>query len=74
MPPKAKKGAEKGKGGEEEREDPLQAVVSLSVILMGGNREDAPSESNRADYYLWHEIDSDRFVRDEVQTFHDRET
>lgn len=27
MPPKGKKGQDKGKGGEEEREDPLQAVV-----------------------------------------------
>lgn len=27
MPPKGKKDQNKGKGGEEEREDPLQAVV-----------------------------------------------
>ena len=27
MPPKGKKGQDKGKSGEEEREDPLQAVV-----------------------------------------------
>jgi hypothetical protein len=29
MPPKGKKGADKGKSGEEERDEPLQAVVSL---------------------------------------------
>jgi len=28
MPPKGKKGTEKGKTGEEERDEPLQAVVS----------------------------------------------
>lgn len=31
MPPKGKKGQEKGKSGEEERDEPLQAVVCLVV-------------------------------------------
>lgn len=31
MPPKGKKGQEKGKSGEEERDEPLQAVVSCAM-------------------------------------------
>jgi len=33
MPPKGRKGQEKGKPSEEERDEPLQAVVSLDVSL-----------------------------------------
>jgi len=31
MPPKGKKGQDKGKSGEEERDEPLQAVVSYAI-------------------------------------------
>jgi hypothetical protein len=31
MPPKGKKGQDKGKSGEEERDEPLQAVVSSAM-------------------------------------------
>jgi translation initiation factor eIF-2B subunit epsilon len=34
MPPKGKKGQDKGKAGEEEREDPLQAVVWLMAHVV----------------------------------------
>jgi translation initiation factor eIF-2B subunit epsilon len=33
MPPKGKKGQDKGKSGEEERDEPLQAVVRLMMRL-----------------------------------------
>jgi translation initiation factor eIF-2B subunit epsilon len=33
MPPKGKKGQENGKSGEEEREEPLQAVVSAAMRM-----------------------------------------
>jgi translation initiation factor eIF-2B subunit epsilon len=33
MPPKGKKGQDKGKSGEEERDEPLQAVVSSMMRL-----------------------------------------
>ncbi|KAI1530923.1 GCD1 Nucleoside-diphosphate-sugar pyrophosphorylase [Pyrenophora tritici-repentis] len=33
MPPKATKGQQKGKSGEEERDEPLQAVVSSAMRL-----------------------------------------
>lgn len=33
MPPKGKKGQEKGKSSEEERDEPLQAVVSSAMRL-----------------------------------------
>jgi len=33
MPPKGKKGQDKGKSGEEERDEPLQAVVSFAPRL-----------------------------------------
>jgi hypothetical protein len=33
MPPKGKKGADKGKPGEEERDEPLQAVVRCEMRL-----------------------------------------
>lgn len=33
MPPKGNKGQNKGKSGEEERDEPLQAVVRLRNVL-----------------------------------------
>lgn len=33
MPPKGKKGQDKGKSGEEERDEPLQAVVGCAMHL-----------------------------------------
>jgi hypothetical protein len=37
MPPKGKKGQDKGKSSEEERDEPLQAVVSYAMRLRHGN-------------------------------------
>jgi len=34
MPPKGKKGQDKGKSGEEERDEPLQAVVGCATQLV----------------------------------------
>jgi hypothetical protein len=38
MPPKGKKGQDKGKSGEEEREDPLQAVVWVAPHVYTAHR------------------------------------
>jgi hypothetical protein len=57
MPPKGKKGQDKGKSGEEERDEPLQAVVSSASRIC----------SHRANF-----PDTCRPLRDTLQSLHTR--
>ena len=57
MPPKGKKGQEKGKSNEEERDEPLQAVVCATLRLPW----------DLADF-----VDSRRSLRDAFQSVHTR--
>lgn len=56
MPPKDKKGQNKGKAGEEDREDPLQAVVRTTDGLDGMHDAD--------------NLDSRRSLRDALQSLY----
>jgi hypothetical protein len=57
MPPKSKKGQDKGKSGEEERDEPLQAVVGCAMHLI----------ANCADF-----VDTRGSLRDTLQPLHTR--